>query len=70
MARGYLPEATYSAHWIADASFRDAVSRFVDDERRYVEADIAHVEAHSPFRANTDLDALRQLDISDCDTPP
>ena len=36
VARGYLPEATYSAHWIADERFRDAVARFVDDERRYV----------------------------------
>ena len=25
IARGYLPQATYSAHWIADANFREAV---------------------------------------------
>ena len=36
VARGYLPEATYSAHWISDPSFRDAVKRFLEDERRYV----------------------------------
>ncbi len=63
VARGYLPEATYSAHWIADANFRDAVARFVNDERRYVEEDIAHVEARTPFKANTDLAALRQVDV-------
>ena len=28
VARGYLPEATYSAHWIGDAGFRDAVERY------------------------------------------
>ncbi|HAD87812.1 MAG TPA: GNAT family N-acetyltransferase, partial [Rhodospirillaceae bacterium] len=28
--RGYLPQQTYSAHWIADKGFRDAVSDFLD----------------------------------------
>lgn len=64
VARGYLPEATYSAHWIADPNFRGAVERFVNDERRYVEEDIAHVEARTPFKANTDLAALRQVEVS------
>lgn len=63
VARGYLPEATYSAHWIADANFRDAVARFLEDERGYVEQDIAHVENHTPFKANTDLKALRELNV-------
>ena len=63
VARGYLPQATYSAHWIADAQFRDAVARFLDDERQYVEQDLAYVEAHTPFNANTDLDSLRTLKL-------
>jgi len=64
VARGYLPQPTYSAHWIADENFRDAVARFVDDERRYVEEDIAHTEAHTPFKASTDLETLRNLEIT------
>ncbi len=64
VARGYLPQATYSAHWIADANFRDAVSRFLDDERRYVEEDLAYVENHSPFNANTDLSHLRSVSLT------
>ena len=64
VARGYLPQATYSAHWIADAGFRDAVARFLDDERRYVEEDLTYVEAHSPFNANTDLSTLRNVSLS------
>jgi predicted N-acyltransferase len=63
VARGYLPEATYSAHWIADASFRDAVARFLDDERQYVQQDLAHVEANTPFNANTDLSQLRNIKL-------
>ena len=64
VARGYLPEATYSAHWIANDSFRDAVQRFVDDERRYVEQDLAYVEANSPFNAHTDLEQLRNIEVT------
>lgn len=67
VARGYLPQATRSAHWIADASFRDAVARFLDDERDYVEQDIAWVEAHTPFKANTDLTALRNIPVGRAD---
>lgn len=63
VARGYLPQATYSAHWIADAGFRDAVARFLDDERSYVEQDLAHGEQHTPFNRNTDLTALREVKL-------
>ena len=51
LARGYLPVKTYSAHWIRDPGFRDAVERYLEQERREVEAEIAYVgEHHSPFR--------------------
>ena len=59
VARGYLPQATHSAHWIADAGFRDAVARFVDEERDYVSQDMAYIDEHSPFNAQTDVQALR-----------
>ncbi|MDG2278724.1 MAG: peptidogalycan biosysnthesis protein, partial [Pseudomonadales bacterium] len=64
VARGYLPEATYSAHWIADENFRDAVARFLDDERQYVAQDLAYVEANTPFNANTDLSRLRDIQLN------
>ena len=51
LARGYMPKPTYSAHWIRDPRLRDAVDRYLNDERRYVKRDIAYVEErHSPFR--------------------
>ena len=51
IARGYLPTPTYSAHWIRDPRLRDAVERYLREERRHVEADISYVEQHhSPFR--------------------
>ena len=59
VARGYLPAATYSAHWINDANFRDAVQRYLEDERRYVAEDIDHTERHSPFKSTVDLGRIR-----------
>ena len=48
--RGYLPVATWSAHWIAEPGFRKAVARFLDAERPAVEAEIEALTAASPFR--------------------
>ena len=64
VARGYLPEPTYSAHWIAEPRFRDAVANFLDDERKYVQQDLDYVEQHTPFKSSTDLQQLRQIAIN------
>jgi hypothetical protein len=50
LARGYLPVATYSAHWIADPGFRRAVANYLDQERAAVADGIDALSAHSPFR--------------------
>ncbi len=50
LARGYEPVATWSAHYIADASFRSAVSDFLDRERRAVEREIAFLGEMTPFK--------------------
>ncbi len=48
--RGYLPSATYSAHWIANSAFRDAVAHFLQQERNGVEYEMNLNNGHSPFR--------------------
>jgi predicted N-acyltransferase len=48
--RGYLPRRTYSAHWIAEPGFRDAIERFLADERRGIEAEMQMLGDHSPFK--------------------
>ena len=48
--RGYLPRPTYSAHWIAHAGLRRAVSGFLDAERPAVQADMDALAAMSPYR--------------------
>lgn len=50
LARGYLPCLTYSAHWLRDPVFRDAVARYLEQERDYVAEDRAFLEEHTPFR--------------------
>ena len=48
--RGYLPSATYSAHWIAEKRFRNAVAQFLEEERQGVEYEMELNAEHSPFR--------------------
>ena len=51
IARGYLPSAVYSAHWIADPALREPVARYLEREREAVESDMAMLtEEFSPFR--------------------
>lgn len=50
LARGYLPEPTYSLHWIADPGFRRAVADYLEEERRAVDHEIAYLAEFKPFR--------------------
>ena len=54
IARGYVPRPTYSAHYIPDPAFRDAVERYLQSERRHVEQHIEMLNEHTPFRRTTD----------------
>ncbi|WP_417834421.1 GNAT family N-acetyltransferase [Thalassospira xiamenensis] len=49
--RGYEPVLTHSAHLIADAGLRTAVTRFLDQERHHIAQDREFIVAeHSPFK--------------------
>ena len=48
--RGYLPSETYSAHWLRDPGFADAVERFLERERPAIRAQMAELAELSPFR--------------------
>ncbi len=50
LARGYLPVATHSLHWIGNPSFRDAVARYLVAERRAVDREIEVLTSYGPFR--------------------
>ena len=51
--RGYLPEKTYSSHYIADISFRKAVKNFLLEEVKIINNDINLIKnKYSPFKKN------------------
>ncbi len=50
IARGYLPVRVYSAHWIAEKRFRDAVEDYLRHERREIDHSIEHLAEFAPFR--------------------
>ncbi|MFM9939125.1 MAG: GNAT family N-acetyltransferase [Hyphomicrobiaceae bacterium] len=50
LARGYIPQATYSVHWIGDEGFRSAVARYLDDERQHMESHRAALAEYAPYR--------------------
>ena len=52
--RGYMPVETYSAHWIADPGFREAVENYLAHERREIAGEIAGLATFGPFRQDRD----------------
>ena len=47
--RGFLPEKTYSAHWIEHPAFRKAIFDFLDQERNALKIGLQEFES-SPYR--------------------
>ncbi len=50
LARGYAPQPTWSAHYIADPGFRRAVAGFLTQERAAVVLDREFLEERTPFK--------------------
>ena len=50
LARGYMPETTYSLHWIAEPSFRRAVANFLDEERAHMAEQRDMLAEFAPFK--------------------
>ena len=50
IARGYLPQTTYSAHYIADPDLRRAISDYLRHERAYVTEAGRELTEAGPFR--------------------
>ncbi|MEC4746887.1 GNAT family N-acetyltransferase [Methylomicrobium sp. Wu6] len=50
IARGFEPVSTYSAHWLKDAGFAEAVEKFLMHERRAVNAYRQNAVNYLPFK--------------------
>ena len=53
MARGFLPQKTWSAHWLAHPAFSDAIERFLERESGGIESYIDELNDRNPFRTAT-----------------
>jgi predicted N-acyltransferase len=54
IARGYLPQTTYSAHFIADPDLRRAIDEYLRRERAYVAEAARELTEAGPFRKAAD----------------
>ena len=52
MARGFLPQQTWSAHWLAQPEFANAVEHFLRRESDGIAAYIDELNDRNPFRQN------------------
>jgi len=50
MARGFLPQKTWSAHWLAHPAFADAIERFLEREGGGIDNYLNELNEHNPFR--------------------
>lgn len=50
MARGFLPQKTWSAHWLAHPAFADAIERFLAQETNGIDAYIDELGERNPFK--------------------
>ncbi|MCX7084280.1 MAG: GNAT family N-acetyltransferase [Methylococcales bacterium] len=50
IARGFEPVTTYSAHWIKDSGFADAIGRFLEREKIATQQYKANASAYLPFK--------------------
>jgi predicted N-acyltransferase len=50
MARGFLPQKTWSAHWLAHPDFADAIEHFLQREKGGIEAYMDELNERNPFK--------------------
>jgi uncharacterized protein len=62
IARGYLPQTTFSAHYIADPGLRHAIDEYLRRERAYVAEAGRELREAGPFRKGAD-EATDRSDI-------
>lgn len=55
LARGYLPQKTYSLHYLAHPGLQRAVANYLEAERQGIDEEQQALAAHSPFRQEQDF---------------
>ena len=55
LSRGYLPQKTWSLHYLAHPGLSRAVAQYLEAEREGVDLESAALAAHSPFRQESEF---------------
>jgi uncharacterized protein len=50
VSRGFEPAITWSAHYIANRQFRDAIAEYLEREGESVDAYAEEIQCHVPYR--------------------
>jgi predicted N-acyltransferase len=58
IARGFVPQPTWSCHWLRDQEFHRAVAAFLTRETRHVDAYMDELGDHVPYRRASSDDAI------------
>ncbi len=52
VSRGFVPQATWSAHWLAHPEFFSAIGAYVREEAQHIDRYMRDVRDHTPYRRN------------------
>ena len=58
VARGFVPQPTWSCHWLRDRDFHRVIDSFLKRETRHVDAYMDEVGEHVPYRQDARDDAV------------
>ena len=50
LSRGYLPQKTWSAHWIKEKDFSTAINKFLNEESKMISSHKENLEALGPYK--------------------
>ena len=50
LSRGYLPQKTWSVHWIKEKEFSNAINKFLDEETKMINYHKEDLEALGPYK--------------------
>ena len=50
LSRGYLPQKTWSAHWIKEKDFSEAINKFLNEEAKMINHHKEDLEALGPYK--------------------
>ena len=51
LSRGYLPQKTWSAHWIKEKDFSTAINKFLNEEAKMISSHKENLEALGPYKS-------------------